>query len=167
MEIRERLIKIISSEGLNAAAFADSIGVQRSSISHIISGRNKPSLDFLQKIISSYPKYNAEWLLVGLGEIYKQPKQSNFFTKTEVSGAFSPLETKKPPVKDEIKKEQLSLPLDALNLSKTALKEEDTPLYEAVNPSKPPLKKETAKKIHKIVIFYEDKTFMEYGPSSD
>jgi transcriptional regulator with XRE-family HTH domain len=50
---------------LSASQFADEIGVQRSSISHVLTGRNKPSLEFIQKIIKRYPKVDASWLIDG------------------------------------------------------------------------------------------------------
>lgn len=50
---------------VSAAQFAETIGVPRSTISHILSGRNKPSLDLIMKILSTYPKVNAEWLITG------------------------------------------------------------------------------------------------------
>lgn len=65
MEIQERLQMIMRMNNLNASQFADKIGVQRSSISHIISGRNKPSLDFLQKTLEHFPRVNADWLITG------------------------------------------------------------------------------------------------------
>ena len=48
---------------LSASAFADKIEVQRSSISHILSGRNKPSLEFIQKVLTAFPKVSSDWLL--------------------------------------------------------------------------------------------------------
>ena len=65
MEIQERLQMIMRMNNMNASQFADKIGVQRSSISHIISGRNKPSLDFLQKTLEHFPRVNADWLITG------------------------------------------------------------------------------------------------------
>jgi plasmid maintenance system antidote protein VapI len=67
--INERIEKIIKDSGLSNSEFADTIEVPRSSISHILSGRNKPSLDFLMKIKSEFPKYNWDWLILGEGEI--------------------------------------------------------------------------------------------------
>jgi transcriptional regulator with XRE-family HTH domain len=55
----------MKSGGLNASEFADKIGVKRSNLSHVLSGRNKPSLDFLIKVIEAYPKVNASWLITG------------------------------------------------------------------------------------------------------
>ena len=54
--------------GESASSFAEKIGVQRSSISHILSGRNKPSLDFILKILSAYPEVDLYWLFNGKGE---------------------------------------------------------------------------------------------------
>jgi transcriptional regulator with XRE-family HTH domain len=55
----------MADQGLNAAEFADRIGVQRSSISHILSGRNKPSIDFLEKIKTAFPEADLNWLVSG------------------------------------------------------------------------------------------------------
>src|SRR5690606_6672337 len=65
MGIQNRLQMIMRMNNLNASQFADKIGVQRSSISHIISGRNKPSLDFIQKTLEHFPRVNADWLVTG------------------------------------------------------------------------------------------------------
>lgn len=62
-----RLQEIIDFYGESASSFAEKVGVQRSSISHILSGRNKPSLDFILKILSAYPEIELYWLLNGKG----------------------------------------------------------------------------------------------------
>jgi len=54
-------------EGLKPSVLADIIGVNRATISHILSGRNKPSIDFLQKLLSTYPELNSNWLITGVG----------------------------------------------------------------------------------------------------
>ncbi len=64
----KRLQKVIAYYGESASSFAEKIGAQRSSISHILSGRNKPSLDFILKILSSFPEVELYWLLNGKGE---------------------------------------------------------------------------------------------------
>lgn len=66
MSIVERIKQLMHDNELSAAAFADTIGVQRSSISHILSERNKPSLDFILKILHAYPSVSVEWLLKGI-----------------------------------------------------------------------------------------------------
>ena len=62
-----RLKNWMESEGLKPSQLADNIGVNRATISHILSGRNKPSIDFLQKLLSAYPNLNANWLITGIG----------------------------------------------------------------------------------------------------
>jgi len=62
-----RLEKILSFYNLSASSFADKIGVQRSSISHLLTGRNKPSLEFVMKVVNTYPEVNLYWLLNGKG----------------------------------------------------------------------------------------------------
>lgn len=64
----KRLEIILDYYALNASSFADKIGVQRSSMSHLLSGRNKPSLDFVMKILEVFPDVDLYWLLNGKGE---------------------------------------------------------------------------------------------------
>lgn len=66
-EFGQRLQRVMEYYDLSAAAFADAIDVGRSSISHILSGRNKPSLDFVLKIVQTYPDVELYWLLNGKG----------------------------------------------------------------------------------------------------
>src|SRR5690606_13311805 len=66
-DFAKRLQEVIDFHGESASSFAEKIGVQRSSISHILSGRNKPSLDFVLKILSAYPEVELYWLLNGKG----------------------------------------------------------------------------------------------------
>ena len=75
----KRLQKVIDYYGESASSFAEKIGVQRSSISHILSGRNKPSLDFVLKILHTYPEVELYWLLNGKGNF---PHQSNSATQS-------------------------------------------------------------------------------------
>ncbi|MBJ6368649.1 helix-turn-helix domain-containing protein [Snuella sedimenti] len=63
----KRLQYVIEYYGESASSFAEKIGVQRSSISHILSGRNKPSLEFVLKVLSSFPEVEIYWLLNGKG----------------------------------------------------------------------------------------------------
>ncbi len=65
--MHERLKNWMGIEGLKSSALADSIGVNRATISHILSGRNKPSIDFLEKLLNVYPNINANWLISGIG----------------------------------------------------------------------------------------------------
>ncbi|MAC92715.1 MAG: transcriptional regulator [Flavobacteriaceae bacterium] len=65
-EFLNRLEELMKNHKLNAAAFAEKIGVQRSSVSHILSRRNKPSLEFIFKIQSQFEEVDFDWLLLGI-----------------------------------------------------------------------------------------------------
>lgn len=73
-EFTKRLEKVMEYYGETASSFADKIGVQRSSISHILSGRNKPSLDFVLKVLAQFPEVELYWLLNGKGSFPKAPE---------------------------------------------------------------------------------------------
>ena len=65
---------VLAHYEMNATVFAEEIGVQRSSISHLLSGRNKPSLDFVMKVVQRFPEVNLYWLLFGKGSFpHRQP----------------------------------------------------------------------------------------------
>lgn len=71
MSLNERISKVIEYSGLTSSEFADEIDVQRSSISHVTSGRNKPSLEFIIKIKSRFPEILWDWLVTGEGQMLK------------------------------------------------------------------------------------------------
>jgi transcriptional regulator with XRE-family HTH domain len=65
MLIQDRVKLIIKANNLTASEFADQIGIKRSNLSHVLNGRNKPGLDFLCKVIDTFPNVNASWLITG------------------------------------------------------------------------------------------------------
>lgn len=65
-----RIALILQTQNLTVSAFADRIGVQRSALSHVLSGRNNPSLDFVTKILRTFPEIRSQWLLFGEGKMY-------------------------------------------------------------------------------------------------
>ena len=70
MDERERLIEIMKSQELNSKQFSLELGVSAGTISNILGGRNKPSLEFLQNVANHFPHINPTWLFLGLGERY-------------------------------------------------------------------------------------------------
>ena len=69
--MEERLKLFLAMEGLSPSQFADKIGVQRSGVSHLLSGRNKPSFEFINKMMAAFPKVNPDWLIMGTGKAYR------------------------------------------------------------------------------------------------
>ena len=70
--MKDRLAQFLHLEQLSPARFADILGVQRSGISHILSGRNKPGFDLIEKMLTKFSDINAEWLITGKGKMYKE-----------------------------------------------------------------------------------------------
>lgn len=89
-EFTNRLEKIMGFYELSATSFADKIQVGRSSISHIISGRNKPSLDFVMKVVHTFPEVELYWLLNGKGSFPPAPQpEMTFLTEKNTSSPIS------------------------------------------------------------------------------
>ena len=104
----QRLQKIFNYYDLSAAAFADAVNVGRSSISHILSGRNKPSLDFVLKIVQTYPEVELYWLLNGTG---KFPGNLTVEDKPATATAPAPPKTEINAVNRQLPPEQISPPI--------------------------------------------------------
>jgi transcriptional regulator with XRE-family HTH domain len=94
----KRLQKVIDFYSLSASSFADKIGVQRSSISHILSGRNKPSLEFVMKVLSSFPEVELYWLLNGKGDF--PSKKTNYIADIGKSNEVNSLSALQKPNSD-------------------------------------------------------------------
>ncbi|MCT4587312.1 MAG: helix-turn-helix domain-containing protein [Carboxylicivirga sp.] len=150
--MKERIEAIIQHERLTPSQFADTIGVQRSGVSHILSGRNKPSVDFLNKLLSRFPHFSGDWLITGHGQMLAGTASTN------------------------LNNEQLSLdikqadkPKTSFKMPKKELKEEVPVQYESKQEQKPllnvpPLIPGGDKPIERIIVFYKDKSFSDYRP---
>ena len=148
----------MESEGLKPTEFANKIQVQRSGISHILTGRNRPSLDVVQKILTTFSNLNSDWLLFGRGSMYNDGSDP---------------EKRSTPSSDAIQ--------ETLDLDDNPPKEESQPKPQpegqnthTPNPPKPPEDSNQNtdsqdnmpnKRIAYILIFYTDGTFKEFRPS--
>ncbi len=94
--MKERVLLILQEKHLTSAKLADLINVQRSSISHILSGRNKPSMDFMQKLLETFPDISGDWLITGKGDMHKlkekpvtlAPEPANMPISTNIRESF-------------------------------------------------------------------------------
>ena len=128
----DRILEIMQNKNLSPSQFADEIGIQRSGISHLISGRNKPSLEFIMKVLKRFPDIKPEWLLYG--ELTEE--------RVEIKPEGTPVEKQKS-LFDE---PEISDPADQKKIIRSLKKER------------------IEKRIEKIVVFYQDRTFREYEP---
>jgi transcriptional regulator with XRE-family HTH domain len=144
--MKERIIKFLEIENLSSSKFADDIGVQRSSISHILSGRNNPSFDFIQKILTKYKSLNAEWLIMGTGNMLKSIKQGNLFENDIQESIFSDI--------NKSNAEKFNSLEDKMNVDN-----------EKTWVSKEKINEKNNTTVEKIITIYSDKTFDIYLPA--
>ena len=168
--MKERLIQLLDLEQLSPSKFADIIGVQRSSISHVISGRNKPSFDFLQKTLKAFPGLNASWLILGEGTMYEQMGRNisgNLFdTPVEPEGPSEELISGTEEGHREIKAAESTVSSEAKpeimpEAPATAQNMENSLKEEAIRE----LASSGAKRIVQVMVIYEDDTFRAFLPS--
>jgi len=134
-EFAKRLQKILDYYGLSATSFSEKIDFNRSTISHLLSGRNKPSLEFVMKVLQQFPEVQLYWLLNGTGNFPSSSSGKSIKTPTEI---FSTLET-------EDKNTQLN-PVIEKSHSET----------------KTDSASKNSSEIEKIIIFYKDGSFKAY-----
>jgi transcriptional regulator with XRE-family HTH domain len=137
-----RIQLILKTKNISPSQFADQIQVQRSGVSHILSGRNNPSLDFILKILKTYPEIDADWLLFGKGQMISKT-DAPLKAPAAIPDLFAQPVIEEAP-KPEKKKEKYIPPA--------------LPFPEESKASSP------EEKIEKIVVFYDSNTFKEYKP---
>ncbi|MBC8006178.1 MAG: helix-turn-helix transcriptional regulator [Verrucomicrobia bacterium] len=154
--MEDRIKKFIDYMGITPSELADAIGVQRSNVTHVLKGRNKPSFQFIEKLLQIYPRINAKWLLLGEGSMIE-------------GGAKPPTLFDQAPEPALINKPTDKVEREIINEPPPAPKE----------PTPPPVIKEkkependlpgtlfgSEKPIERLIVFYNDQTFKVYNPS--
>ena len=148
--MKERILQIMESEGLTPSAFAEEIGIQRAAMSHITSGRNKPSLDVFTKILDRFAYINPDWLLTGTGNMKRDTKHTphaaippDLFSNPI---HIQPEKKNIPEYRREIKDKKVIIP--------PKKEEKETITFTEA----------TTKKVMKIIIYYSDTTFEIFNP---
>jgi transcriptional regulator with XRE-family HTH domain len=158
MEVKEKIESIMKNENLNSAQFAAEIGIQGSTLSHIINGRNNPSLDVLVKILNRFRTISSDWLILGVGSMSRGEKQSQTLT------LFDDLNenASKSDISDNKTNEKtVSTSSSIQQKSKDASVETIQTFPEAHN-NYIPIIETTIKSVHKIIVYYTDNTFQEF-----
>lgn len=95
--MNRRLLQFLQAENLTQTQFADTLSVARGSVSHILSGRNKPGYDFLESLMLHYPNLNLEWLLTGRGRMYREldPESASDPAQMDLFALPAPQENRK------------------------------------------------------------------------
>lgn len=150
MAIKDRIKQIIEIEDMTHSDFAKALGVQRSNISHLLAGRNKPSVDFCQKLLKRFKNINADWLLLGEGSMFKNPPNS-LFDNNETS------EQKEEKVEEnEVEESNTSSQNDKKEVEKTNLPNKET------TENQPKQISAQFVSPNQILVLYDDSTFMTY-----
>ena len=137
-DFTKRLEKILDFYGLSATAFSEKITFNRSTISHLLSGRNKPSLEFVMKVVQTFKEVDLYWLLNGKGSFPSTPEKVVF--ASEEKNNYPEIETPSPSEK---------------NLSQQLIDPKPTIPHRTASDSKT---------VDRIVIFYTDGSFKDYLP---
>lgn len=154
-----RINLILRAKNITAKQFAEEIGIQPSGMSHIMSGRNNPSLDFVSKVIRRYPEIDANWLLLGKGEMYMGMKNEELKMKNEELGNEPTLFSEPDPL-PEPEEDDIPLSQSQVTDSSPTLGEQ----LECLDKEPAPIENDE-RKLVKILFFYDDRTFEEYRPS--
>jgi transcriptional regulator with XRE-family HTH domain len=157
--MRTRIEQFIESEKLTAAEFADIIGVQRSSVSHVLKGRNNPGFSFIQKILESYPAINSRWLLTGNGPMYDNKSitsKEQARPSIHEPDLFSTSNNTTEPIPGNAKQKTDETPATS---NRTAPDEKEVSTKQTVTAET------ISKKIVKVLIFYDDHTFEDFRPA--
>ena len=155
--IQERIIELMAYLKLTAGALAERIGVQPSSVSHILSGRNKPSLDFVNKLLVCFPQVNYDWLVNGRGSMLKNVAETgeatDLFSFSEQGGSTS-VETQSEIVEESPRR---VVARKAKTINKPNREKEPE---EGIGEHKA----RSERKISKVILFYDDGSFEEFSP---
>ena len=169
--MRERIEKILNDKKITQAEFADYIGVNRSSITHIMTGRNKTSDTVVARTLLAFPDINPQWLSEGIGDVYKTVSKvttpyTNTYSNNEMPQSkqedlFAQSDMYKHGIQHQNAKIQYKQPMSESNRQVHNI----SPI--GIIDGQEKEKKTTSsieKQIRKIVFFYADKTFEEYYP---
>lgn len=169
MTINDKIKQILIDKNFTPSYFADEIGVQRSSISHILSGRNRPSFDIIQKIIRRFPDLGYEWIMEEEDRDRNNDSlHSNYANRTitqsanprspeRYSSTSATRADNKPIVDNRLQRNEIAPALPKLSDENSIRGSQDTDLH--VNSTASP----AGRKIERILIFFTDGSFKEYS----
>ncbi len=158
MDEKERIEKIMLKEEMTAAIFASEIGIQGSTLSHILNGRNNPSLDVLKKILNRFRTISSDWLILGVGSMYRSEKQSQTPTLFD---NFDENDSKSDTL---IQKsvEKTVLGFETIQQKKQIAEEQPQKIQQKVSQSEIQIPEAANKTVRKIIVYYSDNTFQEF-----
>ncbi|MEA3448774.1 MAG: helix-turn-helix transcriptional regulator [Bacteroidota bacterium] len=162
--MKDRILQIIEAEELTAAKFAQEIGVQPSSISHIVSGRNKASVDLITKILRRFPGISTDWLMLGKGDMYKSDMNINHAASGETFDSAPDLFNQPPKQQTQNTEHSLSGGTQWRRKTRNTKPTDQQYSDHISRPEQASGANHHNKAVEKILVFYADKTFSAYFP---
>jgi len=163
--MNERIEKLLDEIDMSPSLFADAIGVQRATVSHVLSGRNNPSLDFVQKILSRYPALNPDWILSGKGKIWRDEEGNDGAEREKVPERISAKTHQSQLFEAETGKESSRNKKNDQKLQNAESEDEKTArgvnqqIQAVEEKSGADNEKDRKREIVKVIILYDDQTF--------
>jgi len=142
--MRDRIREFLNRENKTSSQFAEEIGIQPSGVSHVLSGRNKPSLDFILRMLRTYSDLNSDWLLFGKGDMYRTGGGPDLFNDKQTEENY--------PAKDTY--EEMSLFTDQVSKN-----DEERPVEEKIAEADISPEDNSSEC---IIVFHGDGTYSEY-----
>ncbi len=143
MNLNDKIKQILTEKNISPSHFADEIGIQRSSISHILAGRNKPSLEIVQKVIRRFPDLGINWIL-----------DDEELPEITAESAIQTAENQDP--------KSILMPKERVSELNRNSQSDEPDVQQNLKPENSQVK--TDKKIERVIIFYGDGSFQEYKP---
>ncbi|MBA4411354.1 MAG: helix-turn-helix transcriptional regulator [Bacteroidota bacterium] len=156
--MEERIRKFMEYKGISASELADTIGVQRSNVTHVLKARNKPSFQFIEKMLQIYPDLNAKWLLLGTGSMVDTLVKSRTLFDQDTEPISQPQTTTERIVEKTITNEQK--PIQAQEIIPTPISEKTTSNHDLQDQFF-----SSEKPVERLIVFFKDATFKVYNPS--
>ncbi len=163
--MKDRIIQIMRQTGLSNAEFAEKIGISTSSLSHIFSGRNNPSLDVVKRIHKSFPEISLNWIMYGEGNMYATDSGRN--GDTSQSSYDNALERENMPLFENAENPE-NTGSGQFYFDFRKEKPSETPVYQPQSTEKEVIKyiEKPQPKITEIRIFYNNGTFEVFKPEN-
>ena len=154
MDTRDRIKLIIETEGVTQVAFAETTGINTSTLNHVLTGRNNPSVDVISKILAAYPQYESDWLLHGTG-----PMWTEAYSEQQVKSTSIPLFSDSDGDGTGSTPSPVDAPVPNSGVRRGKVEERTREATQTTT------ERSSSKRVQKVIIYYDDNTFETLYPS--
>lgn len=154
MDTRDRIKLIIETEGVTQVAFAETTGINTSTLNHVLTGRNNPSVDVISKILAAYPQYESDWLLHGSG-----PMWTEAYSEQQVKSTSIPLFSDSDEDGTGSTPSPVAAPVPNNGVRRGKVEERTREATQTTT------ERNSSKRVQKVIIYYDDNTFETLYPS--